>query len=346
MKMKKLLFIAIVTMFISCNKEEESIMPDSNSSVKNELKVYDFESNEKMFNMIDQIVLLKERKQQVVLNEFAIRNNSKLLSNKKAKKTDQNKNKEIILELKRYNVSLLNTIYELRKELGFTSIQSIADEINSLQLVNSIKADELEKKYTKFLIRNEFQVETIFDNRLANIVNVDGEVLVKGIKFEIDNKDSKISPTGKFIRYEADNMGTVAKSEDLNFTIIYKAGREVHENDLGFKFYRYYCSLAALYRIENPNRPNKYIVMPCPTTFDTNSSSLAGFAQEGSDFFSDYSFDYSYPSGYGAMVTKVGGKKNTKYVPVGGSVSGHFSTNTGGFYQELTADMTYVEQSN
>jgi hypothetical protein len=323
--------------FVSCSKDDTV---QSESSAYKE--ILEFKSRDEMSKKIQEIILLKNQKQQLTLNEFTSRNNYAIEVSHK-KQTNEEKTTAILLDLKKYSIDKLNDIYDLRKELNFTSIQSIAEEINSLALVDPLKADELENKYKKFLSRNEYQVEAIFDKEIANVVNGNGEVLINGKKIEITSKEIEINSTGKFIRYEAEKSDVVAKSSDFNFTVIYQAGREVHENDLGVKFFKYYCNLAALYRIRKtpPYNGSPYLFIPCPTTYTVNSGSFAAFVQTGSDFFSDYAFGYNYPSGFGEIVSYVGGNKNTPYVPAGGKVSGHFSTNTGGFYQEMTGNVTY-----
>jgi hypothetical protein len=341
--MKNYYLIALVCCILNSCTKDDSNYSDSAFVSKKEIEVFNFESKDAMYKKVDEILLLEEKQQQKILYDFKDRNNEKILSNKSIDKTDENsKNIAVLKDLKEYNVDKLKAIYELRKELNFKSIQSIANEINSLMIVDSLKAKELYSKYQRFLKLDEFLVKTIYNDRIANILNSSGEVLINNAKIKVEEKNSFNHITGKYIRDEAVVTGIVANSGD--FYVNYQAGREVHENDLGVKYFKYYCRLVALYKIHKRISPGvSYYYIPCPTTYTVNSGSLAGFVQSGDNPFGAYAFAYDYLSGYGESVINIGGNKNVAYVPAGGNVSGTFSTTTGGFYQEMTGSVTYQE---
>ncbi len=333
MKKNYLLVLLISLMFISCS--ENGDLPESISSTKNEIIVIDFSSQNEMEEKIDEIISLKEKKEKIVLNTFTSITNSKTtnLGELNVSKQGETQKNRILEDLKRYHEERLNSIYELRKELNFTSIQSIADEINSLILVNPTKAKTLSSKYQKFIRKNIVETETIFDDRSANVINDKGEVLIKGEKLNFDKSNSK-SPTGKYIGDEAIKSGIAAYSGE--YFVYYFAGREVHKNFIGVRYFKYFTELKSY--IATPNG-----LVATPSTFTVNSGSIAGFVQTRNQIFSNYSFSYDYPSGYGTSVRFVGGNKNTPYIPAGGSIIAKFSTTIGGVYNEMICNMKYTE---
>lgn len=319
--------------FISCSKDD--ISTDSISSVKEEIMVHNFLSEEIMENKIDEVISLKEKKEKIVLDNFkSLSVSNKILSEKLNPLEQSHSIKKVILkDLELYHTEKLKGIYELRKELNFTSIQSIAEEINSLILVNPSEAKYLFDTHQKFLVKNKIEVETIFDDRSANVINDNGEVFVKGKKSDL-KKPTSTNITGKYLGDESIKSGIAAYSGE--YFIYYLAGREVHKNFIGVRYFRYFTQLKSY--MATPNG-----LVACPSTFTVSSGSIAGFVQTGSQFFSDYAFSYNYPSGYGTDVRFVGGNKNTPYIPAGGKIAGTFSTTIGGVYQKITCDMKYTE---
>jgi hypothetical protein len=330
--MKKIYLLALISfVFVSCS--EDQVSPESISSAKKEIIVIDFSSQKAMEDKIDEIISLKEQKEKVVLNTFKSMTLSKsgVLGKFNASEARSSQNNTIISDLKLYHKEKLKSIYELRKELNFTSIQSIADEINSLILVDPSKAKYLTSKYQQFLKKNIVEIETIFDDMSSNVINYNGEVLVEGKKIDILKSVPK-STTARYIGDESILTGIAANSGE--YFVYYFAGREVHKNSLGVRFFKYFTELKSYQATPNG-------LVACPSTFTVDSSSRAGFIQTKSQFFSDYEFTYPFISGYGTSVRYVGGNKNTPYKPVGLSIKGNFSTTIGGIYQEITCDFLY-----
>ena len=329
---KKFLLGFICLVLLSCGNEEDSAQPIS--SVTQELKIMDFASTENMQNKIDEIIKLKEEKERITSNNFITANKSSI-----NKKDSKNNNEVLINKLKQYHLEVLNNIYQLRKQINFISIKSVADEINSLKLINPEKANELEERYKEFLIEDNHLTTTIYDDRIANVVNLQGMVLINGEVKKIDKLSKNI--TGKYLRDEAINSGVAASLGDL--TVYYAAGREVHENDLGVKFFRYYTQLYAITKlIINPILPP--VFAPVPVTYNVNPGSIAGFVQTGSAPFSDYAFSYDYISGFGPSIRNTGGKMNTPYKPAGGKLSATFSLTIDGVEKTMVCDFKYLEK--
>jgi hypothetical protein len=310
----------ISLLFISCSKD--GITTDSESTLIKESKALDFESYETMDSRIDEINALKTQKESAVLkiyqnidnSEFVLSENLGALEEQKIKQNIMIKNSNI------YHNEKLKTIYELRSELNFTSIQSIADEINELKSLNSSQATSLFEKHKKFLKKTKFEVQTIFDSRIANVINGNGEVLVKGTKLDFNNSSSS---NARYINDE----DVLVKSVDYyrgtySFTLRYYVGREYHRNSIGVGFYKYFTQLRLFYTI-----PEYGIYdVPLPATFNINPGSKAGFLFIGSaGIFCEYTITVDFPSGSGAQVRNVGGNRNCKMSPLVSGIGGFFS---------------------
>ncbi|WP_166924127.1 hypothetical protein [Flavobacterium poyangense] len=344
--MKRIYFTAMLCMaLVSCSNEEQ-VSAESKSLTEKETNVMSFSSEIKMEEKIDEIVAIKSESEKNVLVVFNRQEALKgyNVTNKSTNKSDVKKQNEAIYNsLKVYHNLVLSSIYELRKQLNFTSIQSIADEINSLNAVDPEKAAYLTKTYKNLLIKDPEigVVSTIFDRRTSNVLNVKGIVLINGKKMDYDQYFSVPGEnigTRKYIRDES-VAGSIA-AVDAEYKAFYSAGREIHRNDFGVKFFRYFTELKTF---------TGHVVMPgsfveCPSTFTVDPSSVAGFALSNTVAIGDYSFTYPYVSGSGVSVRYVGGKINNAYVPVGGKLKATFSTTIGGIHREMSCDLTYKEQ--
>lgn len=336
--MKKFLclFSALALSLTSCSSSDE--LKETNSSVSNNLKVMNFTSNKNMQDKIDEIMALKDKKESVTATTF-FKNDKTIDSHEQNLSSDE----RLIVELKKYHTNVLNDIYDLRNQIGFVSIQSIADEINSLKLINPAKANQLTTKYKDFLNEHQDLTVTIFNQRLANVINLEGEVIVDGKKILLQEKSKNIA--AKYLRDESIITGVAASegssTDPRGLKVYYNAGREVHENDLGIKFYRYYTEMTARIRVKVSFA---FVYMPIPITYEVNPGSIAGFVQAGSNPFSEYAFTYDFISGYGSSVRNTGGPKNTLYKPAGGNLSATFTYTTDIGPKILTCDFSYDEQ--
>lgn len=317
--MKKVYLLAIICIaLVSCSKDDTT----ENIQLSNKkIETFDFLSNENMEEKIDEISLIKEKMEESIAKKY---------TNKNIK---SNNSKNLILdELNKYHKDRLNNIYNLRKNLNFISIQSIADEINSLKLINSTMAEELLKKHEKYLIQNEFGTTTLFENRIANVVNEKGEVLINGKIIDLKISDSK-RLTGRYVYDEGVRSGCAARSEDERFLIFFLAGREKHKDTFGKVFFRYFTEFKAYY-----TDPIAGVIL-CPTTFDISSNSIAGFSQSGNNPFADFAFTVPYPSGTGSVIRNTSGQIWTAYQTEGGYVKGTF--NGAGYI--LNCDFKYTK---
>lgn len=326
--MKKFLLLFVCINLISCANQEEN--QNVLATTKSKLSVYNFGSQEELDKKIDEIVLLKQEKEETLFAKY-----TSLVSMETSDAYSSLDEATVINNLKDYHSSKLKVIYELREKLNFISIQSIADEINSLYILDSLKSNILFDKHKNMLIKDKFEVNTIFDNRLSNVINSRGELLYNGIPFN-DGFTINTIQTSKYIGDEAIKSG-VAGSVG-NFYVYYYAGREVHKNFIGVKYFRYFTQLKAFML-------TPFGMVSYPAVFTVDPKSIAGFAQTKSQFFSSYDFTYGYPSGSGTTVRFVGGDKNTPYVPVGGNIKGKFTATMAGVIPlVVNCDIKYTEK--
>ncbi len=166
------------------------------ANVDNEIienKILSFSSTAAMQLKIDEINSLEKKKELEVQQKLLDRNklSNPILSDlelyKKNKFSNLNKS-EIINDLKFYHNERLRVIYELRNELKFTSIQSIADEINSLKLLNPDKSNALFDKFSLLLERTEFCISTIFGKNESSVISTTGEIEINGKKILMNDK--------------------------------------------------------------------------------------------------------------------------------------------------------------
>lgn len=324
--------------FASCSKDELST--ESNPQAKAEIIVNDFSSEEKMEEKIEEIIALKSEKQKIVQDDFNKINASKR-GNINVEKGDdlsvEQQNQMIISGLKVYHSLVLSSIYELRKQLNFTSIQSIADEINSLIVVDANKAKELAKIYQSMLIKDPKigTFRTIFDERTATVLNVNGEVLINGEQLNYKQYNSVSSETKRYVGDEWVTTRIAGTSE--NYSAYCIVGRELHKNSFGVKYFKYFTELKTYYGVSVIVGD----VVECPSNFIVEPGSIAGYVQTGSNFFSDYSFTYPFISGNGVSVRYVGGNMNTPYKPAGGNLKATFNTYIAGANREIKCDINW-----
>ncbi|QOG03661.1 hypothetical protein [Flavobacterium sp. MDT1-60] len=146
---KSILLATFCVALFSCSSDDTSTKTDS--SLKKD-EIFNFQSYEGMDKKIDEISEIKTQLEKSIAEKHI----------SKVDNSSKNNSEDAILEsVKNYHKEKLNNIYALRKQTNFTSIQSIADEINFLTLIDSIKSDALFEEYKKYLIRDKYEVKTI-----------------------------------------------------------------------------------------------------------------------------------------------------------------------------------------
>jgi hypothetical protein len=180
--MKKLILLKLmVILFVGCSDFEEPLKEVDLESIAIEKEYLSFATKEESQEKLNQILTLKERYNQSAYQ--ILFPESEDTSNKFNKDEDleiEISEEEVNKSVKEYHTLLLNNVYSLRKELSFTSIQSIADEINSLELLDPAKADKLYGLYQEHLIRTELGVSTIYEEPMAELISHSGELKLEG----------------------------------------------------------------------------------------------------------------------------------------------------------------------
>lgn len=221
-----------------------------------------------------------------------------------------------------YHQQRLQSIAELRQELHFTSIQSIADEINSLRVTDPEAAQALYERNQTLLKDTEYGATTIFPGGAGNIVSVNGKVAVDGVSLDLTNPEV----AGKWLRDESVKQGVLAGN--ANYRIVWSAGRSAHKDDIGHSFYRSWTQLASLVWYNG-----SWVLYP--SYFFTNGWSEGNFAQ-GFDLWV-----LGFPGGAGTFLREESDEQNGIYLVLGGSVSGNYSAPVGNTFWNLTGSITY-----
>ncbi|MEG2101066.1 MAG: hypothetical protein RRY99_06110 [Flavobacterium sp.] len=309
--MKKIYLLAILCIVItSCSTDDAKI--ESTISANEKKEIFNFSSFELMNQKINEINILKEEMEKSTSQKYTT--NQSILSEN-----------EILTNLKNYHTDRLNDIYTLRKKVNFMSIESIADEINSLKIVDPDKSNELFLKYEQFLTKNKFQITTIFKNGIGNVTNEHGKVLIDG-----QNIDSQNS-TARYVYDESVKEDLAAISSDWRFHVFYATGREKHKDTFGKVFFRYFTEFRSYYTDFNG------VTSLCPATYSVTNNSIAGFSQSGDNPFADFAFSMQYPSGNGSTIRQTSGQIWTAYQPEGGYINASFS----GAGYVITCDFKY-----
>ncbi len=174
-KTKSYLVLAlIVFLTFSCSKDEVETIEtvQEEQAIKN---ILSFDSPEEVNNKINLIRTLKNEKETAVVDEmFNSKNSSTFDISKQTELTD-----DLINYAKEYHRRKLENIYSVREELGFTSIQSIADEINSLKLISPSRATKLFAEYHDYLYQGKFLVKPNTAPGISEVLNLEGKLLLK-----------------------------------------------------------------------------------------------------------------------------------------------------------------------
>jgi len=144
-------------------------------NVKSINQKFENELNQKFFGSIDTKTLM----------ETAKKNNSSVVTNE-----------TIESSLIAYHKMRLEKTKRMRNEMGFTSIQSIADEINSLLIIDKDLADKLFNENALVLEKNQFGVSAKIDSELASVVDKDGSVFNLNKKIDLslsENSQSRVA---------------------------------------------------------------------------------------------------------------------------------------------------------
>jgi hypothetical protein len=346
MKAKKIFLSAVIALtFFSCSKDNEETSVASKQPEKAVLK---FANEKEMQSKITEIEAFKNQQETEITQKILDRkhmiapnpNDIENLKQVSLKDLDQN---AIMEDLKFYHNLKLNAIYEERAHFGFTSIQSIADEINSLKLLNPAKADDLYTQYNSLLNKNEFETSTTFSKEKSLIINKKG-VLLLNDKSVAENY-LKINSNEAF--KTAIKSGILATGYNNFMIITYQAGFEFGSASIisgydsnGNPIYAFVTTITpynGLYSYVLSQ--TGYVFYPC--YFYTNPSSVAHYSVYCQ------SPNLTFLSGYGTSVEWFAGTYiPTYYCPnsnnnVNGNVSGNFAIPVGSGFLWASGSKTF-----
>lgn len=179
---------AIITSTISCTKDtDNSVEQTQNNSEKS---VLSFTSEKEMYDKIAEVETFKKTQEQEILQKFLVRNNSstptladaKNASNKEL--TEANKAK-ILEDVKFYHQEKLKAIYAERAHFGFTSIQSIVDEINFSKLINHQLYESLINNNKALIYEYNNQYHSIY-GKISNILTLNHKIFISKKELDLD----------------------------------------------------------------------------------------------------------------------------------------------------------------
>lgn len=183
-------YLVLCALFFCCCTNDQSIKEEESNSLNS--SILSFTSKTELQNKIDEINFLKEQLESNLLTQINIRNNSeKSIFNGKINEPITFNNLKKDLEF--YHGKRLEMIYELRSKLGFTSLQSIVDEINSLVLFDPQKAEQIFNQNSGLLKKTKFSVVSKFGEDISTVLNTEGKIKIGEELIDFGNKTGNIS---------------------------------------------------------------------------------------------------------------------------------------------------------
>jgi len=307
MKKCSVLFV-FVLMMLSCSNDADINMKSNNYL---ESQILEFSSSEQMDLRISEVFALKQEKEAIIVEKI-LQENNRAKQNSKDISISNSEANDIDYAAVRgavefYHKERLNSIYELRRELGFTSLQSIADEINSLKLLDPKKSIAIYEKHSGVLNKSGYETYSVFGELLANVLNSKGQVIVNDelLTLDVNDFESRIS----FQTPEEDDImgggGISAPSGSSGYIndacwlpidptdgvsivtppiiIRWEVGR-MRDTVNWFYRYAYFTRLRGFIRVD-PDDYNNYQYYSYPITLDVGSPSYCKFRRPGGPGF-------------------------------------------------------------
>lgn len=253
-------------LLLGCEKETEDVKSSSSALA--------FDSLDDLEKELGRVVAI-QKQQEESLREVILDYSS-------------NREQGVIETLALYHNERLKLIRNRQNEHNFKGIQNIADELNSLRVVDPIQYNELFEEYRDFLISNEFGVLTVFDKDLGYLISTDGELFVNGDNVAVANA----IPQKALIVGAADIVAQTTPSGVYNqyeFVVTFAAGVNQVKEHL-FKRSEVFTALHSYLKFSN-----QYYQYPC--WFVVHAGSYARFAGH------NYCFPVTVPFQSGSYVT-------------------------------------------
>ncbi|WP_298140746.1 hypothetical protein [Flavobacterium sp.] len=332
MKTKKIFLSAIITLtFLSCSKDDLESSSQSNQSEKT---VLNFANAKEMQSKIDEIEAFKISQEEQIMQKLLQRSNLKAptlvdVKNAETKNLTEVDKNAILEDVKFYHQEKLKAIYSERAHFGFTSIQSIADEINFSKLIDTELNNKLINNYKNLFFEFNHQYVSIYD-KISLVAQPNKNISISGKVLNL--RDHKISLPINNAQNRTINEGIVCSGYNNFIQITYHCtvGASVLQYDLAGNTWveTYFNNKLSCLVLSNAG----YVLYQC--YFFTNPGSKANYLVNAP---SNAGYSLSFPSGIGSQITSFGVKTTgtvPQYVGASGNVGGTFSVqigNTGSF---------------
>lgn len=245
----------------SCSNDEDIILNDN----QNDTSFLRFKNNKEIQDKINDLTNAFNLKESALIEKLLTRNK---LSNPTIETKTGNLNlneKTIKDDVMFYHSERLKAIYDLRKSAGFTSIKSIADEINSLMAIDQEKAYQLFNENEEYLIKSHYLVSTIFNEDMSYVINSKGQIMFDNQFLDVtSNIDMKNTCSKEGI------LTSKVITGSTEYTITWHAGSERTSGFFNPNDYTVYAKLGSF--IDFGNGP-----ILQPTWFYTNPNAIAYF---------------------------------------------------------------------
>lgn len=228
------LFVGVIFV-LSCSKDDNF---DSEKNNFSEVQILDFSSLEELEEKVNEISLSKEKRESNIIE--------KPIFEKKSKEIITEANNITFFDIKAdveyYHRKKLKIIYELRKELNFTSLQSTVDEINSLRLLNPVKAEKLYNEISDLLIKSKFGVISKYQDDISGVLNINGEVKINGELLDLDSNYKEVIKNS----VAKNNSNTSVRNDSgtlfINNLILvsWEAGRKRNKSNFWWRYDYYF----------------------------------------------------------------------------------------------------------
>lgn len=259
---KKILWLALLMISFSCQVEDNV---DVSRESKN-FEILAFNNTDQISLKINEILEIQRTLNAEISNKLFERNNISSISESPVGDSKQLTWDFMKDDVVFYHQEKLNSIYELREILEFTSIQSIADEVNSLKGIGqTIKASQLLNKYWNNLEQTEYGVFPKIDKESAMVANKNGDI-------QIDNNIHNLTPINDARSTIVCLTEGVLANSGSTYFITYHAGTELRSNNIfrreDHKIFTQFGSFV--------NSPNGLI--PFPSIYNPHPNSKVDFS--------------------------------------------------------------------
>lgn len=319
--MKKMIYLAgtcIVLLLTSCSND------DSPAAQAGDGTIMKFASNRSAEAKAMEIAAFRQEQEGRIMEKILLRNN--VAAPTEASVADIQPSSAtasedaIRADLQFYHRERLKAIYEERAHYNFTSIQSIADEINSLKLLDPAKSEALFERHSKFLDRNELLTTPVFGDMASNIANPSGQFIVDGKLLQAPKRKALSTTAGA----SAERMTAVSGLAATNGSTlyVYHNAFEEYSSPGRTKFVAAYASFVINY--------GQTFQYPC--YYFSAYNSIAYFGNGFPPPYMTLQATVYFPSGYGSIIathsTQTFDEPETHYTH--GIASGTFSFIIGG----------------